>query len=31
MRVATLGVLEEVTAFLRRAQHDRNARFVPSC
>jgi tetratricopeptide (TPR) repeat protein len=30
LQVATLVLLEEVTAFLRRAQHDRYARFAPS-
>ena len=30
LQVATLVLLEEITAFLRRAQHDRNARFAPS-
>lgn len=30
LHAATLELLEEVTSFLRRAQHDRNARFAPS-
>jgi tetratricopeptide (TPR) repeat protein len=30
LHIATLTTLEEVTEFLRRAQHDRNARYTPS-